>query len=94
LSEITIRPDWSSFYRLVQDLISGVVRRHTFNQWELEFLLDLQGSRLRRSSRDSVLRRYLRSVQQQNAEGTPEPTRLCAFLEREYPARSAATGRA
>jgi hypothetical protein len=92
LSEIIIRADWTSFYCLVQDLISGVFRRHTFNQWELEFLLDLQNSRLRRSSRESVLRRYLRTVQKQNAEGAPDPPRLCDFLAREYPPRAAASG--
>ncbi len=94
LSELNIRPDWTSFCRLVQDLISGVVRRHTFNQWELEFLFDLQNSRLRKSSRESALRRYLRLIQQQNLDGAANPTRLCDFLEREYPARTAANGSA
>jgi hypothetical protein len=87
------RPDWTSFHRLVQDLITGVARRHTFTQWELEFLLDLQNSRLRKSSRDGVLRKYLRAVHQHSLEGAPEPPRFGMFLDSQFPARSAATGR-
>ncbi len=81
-------PDWSSFQRLVQDLITGAVRRHTFTQWELEFLLDLQNSRLRKSSRDGALRKYLRVVHLHHTEGTPEPPRLSAFLASEFPPRA------
>ena len=52
-----------SFSQLVQELISGTVRRHTFTPSELELLLDLQNSRIRKSSRPDVLRRYLRATQ-------------------------------
>jgi len=76
----TDRPEWASFHRLVQELIGGAVRRHTFTQWELELLLDLQMSRLRKSSRPAVLRKYARTVQQQFLEGAPEPPRLSEFL--------------
>jgi hypothetical protein len=86
------RPDWTSLQRLVQDLITGVAKRHKITQWELEFLLDLQNSRLRKSNWDGVLRKYLRAVQQHSVEGMLEPPRLCAFIEREFPVRSAANG--
>jgi hypothetical protein len=86
----TERPEWTSYHRLVQDLISGVVRRHTFSQWELEFLLDLQNSRLRKSSRSSVLRKYLRTVHQHFIEGATHPPRLYEFLEREFQPRQVA----
>jgi hypothetical protein len=76
----TERPDWNSLHRLVQDLISGVSRRHTFTQWELEFLLDLQNSRLRKSAREVVLRKYLRAVHQCYLDGAKEPPRLSSFL--------------
>jgi len=49
----------------VQELIDGSVRRHTFTQAELELLLDLQNSNLRKSSKPEALRRYLRAAQQQ-----------------------------
>ncbi len=71
--------------------MTGVVRRHTFTQWELEFLLDLQTSRIRKAQRNTVLRKYLQVVQQSRTDGAPEPPRLCMFIATEYPARTAAT---
>jgi hypothetical protein len=88
----TERPEWTSFQRLVQDMIAGDSRRHTFSQWELEFLLDLQNARLRKSSRESLLRKYLRIVNQYCTDGALEPPRLCSFLASLVPARSATIG--
>ena len=68
---------------LIQDLIAGVVRRHTFTQWELELLLDLQTCGVRKSMRPDLLKRYQKAVNQQFAEGAVMPLRLAAFLERE-----------
>ena len=76
------RFDLFSFSQLVQGLISGSVRRHTFSQSELELLLDLQMSRLRKSSRPDVLRRYLRALHQQFAQESTV-LRLSTFLEQE-----------
>ena len=59
------------------------MRRHVFSQWELELLLDLQMCRLRKSARAGLLRRYLKSVQQQFSKGATVPPRLSAFLARE-----------
>jgi hypothetical protein len=73
-------------------VISGVSRRHTFAPWELEFLLDLQNSKLRKSSRESVLRKYLRAVQQCSLDGAQEPPRLAAFLASQVTARAASNG--
>ena len=78
--------------KLVQDLITGVSRRHTFTQWELEFLLDLQNSRLRKSAREAVLRKYLRTANKLYLEGCLEPPRLSTFLAGQLPPRSAASG--
>lgn len=77
------RSDWTSFNQLVHELIGGAIRRHTFTQWELELLLDLQMSRIRKSSRPEVLRRYMRVVHQQFAQGATAPPRLSMFLEAE-----------
>src|ERR1700761_2421064 len=38
----TDRSELTSINQLIQDIIGGSVRRHTFTQWELELLLDLQ----------------------------------------------------
>ena len=80
------RTDLTSFTQLVQELIHNSVRRHTFAQCELELLFDLQNSRIRKSSRPDVLRRYLRAVQQHwAAEGSV--LRLSSFLEQEHTPR-------
>jgi hypothetical protein len=85
LSGIPIEsPELTSFNRLIQELISGVVQRNTFTQWELELLLDLQTSRIRKSSRPEILRRYLRAVQQHFASHPDSPPlRLAAFVKKE-----------
>ncbi len=76
------RLDLASFSQLVQELITGSVRRHTFTPFELELLLDLQHSRLRKSSRPDALRRYLRAMHQHFAEQS-SLLRFAAFLEKE-----------
>jgi hypothetical protein len=77
------RPELTSLNRLVHEIIDGSVRRHTFSQWELELLLDLQTCRVRKSARPELLRRYVRAVQQHFSEGSLAPLRLSAFLDNE-----------
>ncbi|MBV9085740.1 MAG: hypothetical protein JOZ62_23955 [Acidobacteriaceae bacterium] len=77
------RSELTSLNQLVQEIIGGSVKRHTFTQWELELLLDLQTCHIRKSARPEVLRRYVKAVQQHFAQGALEPLRLSAFLERE-----------
>jgi hypothetical protein len=77
------RLDLTSFSQLVQELINGAVRRHTFSPWELELLLDLQTCRARKSARAELLRRYLKAVQQQFALDGSSFLRLADFIERE-----------
>jgi hypothetical protein len=79
----------TSFSQLVQELIGGAVRRHVFTPWELELLLDLQRCRIRKSARADLLRRYLKTVQQQFAVDGSPPIRFMEFFEREYQQRSA-----
>jgi hypothetical protein len=75
--------DWTSFCQLIQQLIVNNVRRHTFSQWEMELLLDLQMVPLRKSSRGDTLRRYLKEVQHQMQSGAPSPQRFSKFFENE-----------
>src|SRR4051812_14297647 len=82
LTVTDLRFTFVSFSQLVQELISGAVRRHTFTPSELELLLDLQNSRIRKSSRPDVLRRYLRAAQLQLAQ-QGSLLRLSKFMERE-----------
>jgi hypothetical protein len=72
-----------SINQLVQDIIGGTARRHTFSQWELELLLDLQTCGLRKTARAEMLRRYVRAVQQHFSNGALDPLRLSSFLDRE-----------
>jgi hypothetical protein len=77
------RSDLASFSQLVHEVIGGSVRRHTFTQWELELLLDLQNCKMRKAARTDMLRRYLKAVQQQLSQDGATLLRLSAFLERE-----------
>ena len=64
------------------------MRRHTFTQWELELLLDLQNCKIRKSARAEMLRRYLKAVQVNLSEDGSTLLRLSTFLEREAQRRS------
>lgn len=77
------RSDLASFTQLLQELIGGVVQRHVFSRPELELMLDLETCRLRKAARADLLRRYLKTVQQQFAEGCASPLRLSLFLHGE-----------
>ena len=81
---------WTSYCQLVQQLAIGNVHRNTFTQWEMELLLDFQMARIRTSSRPEMLRRYLRVVQQQLAQGEPIPQRFSRFVETEAQRRKVA----
>ncbi len=80
------RSDLASFSQLIQELINGSVRRHTFTQSELELLFDLQTSKLRKSSKPEALRRYLRAVQQHPSTESAI-LRFSTFLDRESAGR-------
>ena len=82
------RAEWTSLSQLVQEIICGAVRRHTFTQWDLELLFDLQNCKVRKSARPDLLRRYVRAVQQHFASGATRPLRLSAFLETEGSVRN------
>jgi hypothetical protein len=84
-----LRTGWLSYFQLIQELIDGPTRRHTFSVWDLDLMLDLEVSRLRKSSRPQVLRRYLRFVQAESAHA-PQPTRFSSFMEAETLHRRAA----
>jgi hypothetical protein len=84
--------EWTSFTQLIQELAGGAVRRNRFTQWELDLLLDVQLSRLRKSQRGEALRRYLRAVQTAQVQGAGEPPKFAVFLEGRAPRKAAASG--
>jgi hypothetical protein len=81
---------WTSYCQLVQHLAMGNVRRNTFTQLEVQLLLDFQMARIRTSSRAETLRRYLKALQQQLAQGEPIPQRFSRFVEQEAEQRKMA----
>ena len=81
--------DWESYCQLIQDLAGGTVRRNKFTRCEMELLLDAQMAHIRRSSRPDVLRRYLRTTQQQQSSGAHLPQRFSRFVEAEAQSRMA-----
>lgn len=66
------------------------MRRHTFTEWELELLLDLQTCPIRKSARADLLRRYLKAVHQDFADGASSPLRFASFVEHRKQRRHAA----
>ena len=92
LTNLSATPlEWTSFTQLIQELAGGSVRRNRFTQWELDFLLDVQTARLRKSARADALRRYLRAVQHSQLSGSLVPPAFLAFLA-QTPHRKAAAG--
>ncbi len=76
--------------QFVQELLSGSLRRNRFTQWELDLLLDLETSGLRKTSRLDALRRYQRLLQEAQLAGATEPPKFSAFLDGVRSRRAAA----
>ena len=84
----------SLYVQLIQDIIGGTVRRHTFSRLELDLLLDVQASPIRKAAKNESLRRYLRSVQQQFAADGSHPSGFARFWQNENPEQRSAKRRA
>jgi hypothetical protein len=65
---------------LIQEIIAGRPRRHTFLPWQLALLLDIQSCAVRQSSRADLLRRYMRAAHQHAADGRVELLKFSEFL--------------
>lgn len=65
--------------RLVQELLCGGPRRSIFTAWEMDFLLDMETCRIRKTSRQNLLRRYQRAAQKSCTTSGAIPT-LSAFV--------------
>ena len=75
--------DLTAYLELIQDIMGGAVRRHTFTRIELDLLLDVQGCPMRKTAKTEMLRRYLRAVQQRFAIDGSAPQGFATFLEAE-----------
>ncbi len=66
--------------RLIRWLLSGRINRSTFQPWEIEQLLDIEGRQITKRAREGVLRRYLRAIHRQIEKGATAPMKLSEFL--------------
>ena len=73
--------DLNAYLQLIQDFMGGTIRRHTFTPVELQLLLDVQSAHIRKTVKNEILRRYLRTVQQQFAKDGSDPLRFARFWE-------------
>ena len=73
--------DLNAYLQLIQEVMGGTIRRHTFTPAELQLLLDVQSSRIRKTVKNDVLRRYVRTVQQQFAIDGSAPVRFARFWD-------------
>ena len=84
-----LTPDWISYCQLIRQLIAGSVNRNIFTRWEMDLLLDLQMTPIRKSSRPEMLRRYLHVIQLGLADGSLVPLRFAAFYQEAMQLRKA-----
>jgi hypothetical protein len=75
--------DLNAYLQLIQDIIGGTVRRHTFSRVELDLLLDVQASHMRKAAKNELLRRYFRTIQQQFVSDGKVPLRFACFWQDE-----------
>jgi len=68
------------FHRLMGELMRGAIGRNTFQPWEVEILLDIEGCQMERRKRLDVLRQYARAVERQMDLGPGPPMKLSDFL--------------
>ena len=69
------------FNRLISEILRGVIVRTTFQPWEVELLLDMQGCEIEQRRRPEILRQYQRAVQKQMETGPGPPMKLSEFLQ-------------
>lgn len=82
------------FNRLMQELLRGSMNRNTFQPWEIEILLDIEGCSLKDAGKKDILRRYQRAVQRAMDKGAPTPMKLSEYLASLKSARNATSSEA
>lgn len=72
------------FNRLMQELLRGRIQRNTFQQWEVEILLDIEACSLRDANRREVLRRYQKAANRYFERGGRTLLKLSEYLEKKH----------
>ena len=70
------------FNRLIEELLSGNLKRSKFQHWEIDILVDMLGCTLPGAARSvNILRKYQKAIQQRIKEGARVPLKLSEYLE-------------
>jgi hypothetical protein len=82
----------AQFHRLINDLIKGNFNRNTYQPWEIQILLDIQGTSEGDAAQRDLLKRYQKAVQRAYEKGAKMPMLLSEYLDslktRRTPGRS------
>jgi hypothetical protein len=70
----------AQFNRLINELLKGNIARNTFQPWEIEILLDIQGADLGSVPEKEILKRYQKAVQRAYDKGAKMPMKLTDYL--------------
>lgn len=72
------------FNKLMQEILRGRIQRNTFQPWEVEILLDIEGCALRDSNRREILRRYQKAANRYVDRGGRTLLKLSEYLEKKH----------
>ncbi len=70
----------NQFNKLMNELLRGNVTRNTFQPWEIEILLDIEGCQMRDSAKRETLKRYQKAVHRDMEKGAARPMLISAYL--------------
>ncbi len=94
VSEIDSEVLLNQFNKLMNELMRGNVTRNTFQPWEIEILLDIEGCQLRDSAKRETLKRYQKAVQRDMEKGAPRPMMISTYLANQRSRRATIAGAA
>lgn len=66
------------------ELLRGHMARNTFQPWEVEILLDIEGCALHDANRREMLRRYQRAANRYFERGGRTLLKLSEYLEKKH----------
>lgn len=72
------------FNRLMQELLRGRIQRTTFQPWEVELLLDIEGCELHDANRRDLLRRYQKAANKYVERGGASLLKLSEYLDKKH----------
>jgi hypothetical protein len=71
----------AQFNRLLNELIKGTINRNTFQAWEIQLMLDIQGADFGDTPQKEMLKRYQKAVQRAYDKGSKMPMLLTEYIQ-------------